>query len=144
MVSELFQKDKFANLWKPIHDNIIIPVSSDPLRLETVERKGKITTKVLSREQKYIFRWNKKHFFIICKMLSFGKVKQKKPENRGQKIKWKKYFIALHEEMFYCSLCSFLKVNRFRHKSFESLEAQLWNTLPDITKYRSCLPEVFL
>ena len=30
-------------------------------------------------------------------MLSFGKVKQKKTENRGQKIKWKKYFIALQK-----------------------------------------------
>ena len=31
-------KITFVNLWKPIHDVIIIPVSSDPLNLETVER----------------------------------------------------------------------------------------------------------
>ena len=29
------------NLRKAIHDVIIIPVSSDPLNIETVERKGK-------------------------------------------------------------------------------------------------------
>ena len=32
-------KIKFANLCKPIHDVIIIPVSSDSLNLEAVERK---------------------------------------------------------------------------------------------------------
>lgn len=31
----------FANLYKPVHDVIIIPVSSDPLNPDTVERKGK-------------------------------------------------------------------------------------------------------
>ena len=33
-------KITFANLSKPIYDVIIIPVSSDPLNMETVERKG--------------------------------------------------------------------------------------------------------
>ena len=33
-------KDTFANLCKPIHNVIIIPVSSDPLNLEGMERKA--------------------------------------------------------------------------------------------------------
>ena len=49
-------KITFANLSKPIYDVIIIPVSSDPLNMETVERKG-IKYKKLS-----ISRWNEKHF----------------------------------------------------------------------------------
>ena len=32
----------FANLCKPIHDIIIIPVLSDSFNLENVEKKGKI------------------------------------------------------------------------------------------------------
>ena len=46
VVSELFQKFTFANLCKPIHNVIIIPVSSDPLNLETVERKEKNLRKI--------------------------------------------------------------------------------------------------
>ena len=34
-------KNTLANLWKPIHNVIIIPVSSDPLNLETVQRTKK-------------------------------------------------------------------------------------------------------
>ena len=37
-------KITFANLYKPIHDIIIIPVSSDPVNLEAVKRE-KITKK---------------------------------------------------------------------------------------------------
>ena len=42
----------FDNLYKPIHDVIIIPVSSDPVNLEAVERKGKNTKKWTSPEGK--------------------------------------------------------------------------------------------
>ena len=34
-------KIAFANLCKPIHDVIIIPISFDPLNLETVKKEGK-------------------------------------------------------------------------------------------------------
>ena len=40
---KLFQKLHFANLCKPIHGVIITPVSPDPLNLETVKRKQRIT-----------------------------------------------------------------------------------------------------
>ena len=35
----VFPKIMFVNLCKAIHDNIIIPVSPDPLNLENVERR---------------------------------------------------------------------------------------------------------
>ena len=43
-------KITFANLRKPILDVIIIPVSSDPLNMETVKRKKKIIKKLISLE----------------------------------------------------------------------------------------------
>ena len=53
----------FANLCKPIHDAIIIPVLSDLWYLKSVGEKGeKITKNWISREQKKLFRWNKNHF----------------------------------------------------------------------------------
>ena len=52
-------KTTFAYLCKPIHNVIIIPVSSGPLNLETVEGKGKNWKKKISRERKDLFRWNK-------------------------------------------------------------------------------------
>ena len=55
-------KNRFANLWKSIHDVIIIPVSSDPLNLETVERKEKNPKNQISQERKELFRQNKNHF----------------------------------------------------------------------------------
>ena len=45
-------KITFAELCKPIHDVIIIPVSSDTLNLETMERKEKNTTNWIFREWK--------------------------------------------------------------------------------------------
>ena len=38
---EVIPKTAFTKSWKPIHDVIIIPVSSYSLNLETAERKGK-------------------------------------------------------------------------------------------------------
>ena len=60
----------FANLCRPIHDIIIIPVSSNPYNLKTEEREKMNTSK-----PKKLLRWNKKAFFIIFEMLSFaGKI----------------------------------------------------------------------
>ena len=42
----IIPNNTFANLCKPIHDVTIIPVSSDPLNLETMERKGKNYKKI--------------------------------------------------------------------------------------------------
>ena len=54
---------EFANLYKPIHDLIIIPVSSDPLNLETQGKKRKNYKKLnenyldeQKREQNELFR----------------------------------------------------------------------------------------
>ena len=54
---------------------IIIPVSSEPLKMET-ERREKITNNSISPEQKKLFRWNKGTFSIIFEMLYFGKILQ--------------------------------------------------------------------
>lgn len=51
----------FANLFKPFHDAIIIPVSSHLLNLENEERK-KNTKSLIPREQKQLFKENKNHF----------------------------------------------------------------------------------
>ena len=68
MVSELFQKNTFANLCKPIHDAIIIKVSSNHLNLETVERNEIKISKI-----KYSLL-DEKNVSIIFEMLSFGKI----------------------------------------------------------------------
>ena len=61
-----FPKIIFANLCKPIPDIIIIQVSSDPLKLETVE-KEKNTRNWILGEQKDFFNWNRKLFCTIFK-----------------------------------------------------------------------------
>ena len=73
MVSELLQKITFANFCKPVHNVIIIPVLSNPLNLETVERKGKIIINWISWEWKS-FLDQIKVFFIVFEMLSFSKI----------------------------------------------------------------------
>ena len=47
------------NLRKAIHDVIIIPVSSDPLKIEAVERKGKNYKKNNISRTKELLRRNK-------------------------------------------------------------------------------------
>ena len=46
-----------ANLYKPIHNVIIIQVLSDPLNLEKIQKY-----EYLNENEKQLFRWNKKHF----------------------------------------------------------------------------------
>ena len=53
---------RVVNLCKLIHDVIIIPVSSEPLNIETVERKDKKHKKLNISRTKRAVRWNKKHF----------------------------------------------------------------------------------
>ena len=65
----------FAYFYKLFHDAIIIPVSSDPLHLETVERE-KITKKWIPWEQKEVFRWNKNHFPKLLKCFLLVKYKK--------------------------------------------------------------------
>ena len=52
---------------KPIHSFIIISVSSDPLNVEIVERKVKITKSWISWKWKEFFRWNKNHKNLLAK-----------------------------------------------------------------------------
>ena len=49
-------KTAFTKSCKPIHDVIIIPVSSYSLNLETAEREGKNAKNWISPEQKELFR----------------------------------------------------------------------------------------
>ena len=51
----IIPKIALANLCKPIQAVIIVLVSSEPLILETAERKKKITKKWISRERKESF-----------------------------------------------------------------------------------------
>ena len=51
-----------ANLGRPIHNIVTIPVSSDPLILKTAKEGKKNTKSWISREGKELFKWNKKHF----------------------------------------------------------------------------------
>ena len=62
---EVVSKITLANLRKLIHDVKVIPVSSDLLHLETVERKEKITKNWISRERKGLFNWNKTIFITF-------------------------------------------------------------------------------
>ena len=66
-------KVTLANLCKPFHNVIIVPVSSDPFNLKTVERKEK-TRKIEDLENVKSFFDEIKAFFIIFEMLSFGKI----------------------------------------------------------------------
>ena len=54
-----------------MHDILIIPLPFVLLNLEKVQRKGKNTKIWISREQKELYRWNKKHFSVF-EGLSFG------------------------------------------------------------------------
>ena len=75
-------KITIANLCKPIHDFIIIPVSSDPLSLETMESYGKMVQKIKNIENGKSFLDGIKTIFIILEMLFFGKIQK----DRGYKL----------------------------------------------------------
>ena len=64
-------KITFANLCKPVQGVIIIPVSSDPLILETDKRKGKKYKKLSIWKTKRAFYVIKKYFswFLKCFLL---------------------------------------------------------------------------
>ena len=76
----VFPKITFANWSKSNHDAIIIPVPPAPLNLKSLERKENTTNIWVFREQKELFRWNKKRFsqFWKCFLL----VKHKKIEEK--------------------------------------------------------------
>ena len=62
----IIRKTVFVNLYYPIGDFIIIPVSSDPLNIEIVERKRKYG-ELKSQELKEVFKLRKN--FIMIQML---------------------------------------------------------------------------
>ena len=65
----VISKNKYANLCKPIHRVVIIPVLSDALNLKTVERKGR-------KLQKIEYLENEKSFLYEIKIIfhNFGNV----------------------------------------------------------------------
>ena len=66
-------KITFANLCKLDFNVIIIPVSSDPLNLETVESKEKALKNEYFENVKRFFD-EIKSIFVVFEMLSFGKI----------------------------------------------------------------------
>ena len=66
-------KITFANLCKLDFNVIIIPVSSDPLNLETVESKEKALKNEYFENVKRFFD-EIKSIFVVFDMLSFGKI----------------------------------------------------------------------
>ena len=58
-----FSKNYIADLCKPFHDIINYSTSVCPFESGKFGKEGKKITKIwISREQKKLFRWNKKHF----------------------------------------------------------------------------------
>ena len=51
-----------ANLCKPIHSILIIPISPDPLDLENRKGGKTFTKNWISQGKKELFRWSKNHF----------------------------------------------------------------------------------
>ena len=66
-------KITFANLCKLDFNVVIIPVSSDPLNLETVESKEKALKNEYFENVKRFFD-EIKSIFVVFEMLSFGKI----------------------------------------------------------------------
>ena len=66
-------KITFANLCKLDFNVIIIPVSSDPLNLETVESKEKALKNEYFENVKRFFD-EIKSIFVVFEVLSFGKI----------------------------------------------------------------------
>ena len=65
-------KTAFANLCRPSHDSIIIPVSSDLFNLETLERKGKNWKSRCQWRRSGVFVVNFKHIshlFLVLLLL---------------------------------------------------------------------------
>ena len=72
-VFRFIPKITFANLCKLDFNVIIIPVSSDPLNLETVESKEKALKNEYFENVKRFFD-EIKSIFVVFEMLSFGKI----------------------------------------------------------------------
>ena len=67
-------KIAYANLCKPAHDVIIIPVSTVHLKLKHMKRKEKNSKKFKILRKKRAFQIKLKAFFIIFERLPSGKI----------------------------------------------------------------------